>query len=88
MIINASEYGIKPDKENGKELSVLFKKLSEIDTCSQREVFQWSPTGCINHTLGKDIFPQAVDQHRWTPARILEKEGEMGLFLSEYGSFF
>lgn len=31
MIINASEYGIKPDKENGKELSVLFKKLSEID---------------------------------------------------------
>ena len=27
MIINASEYGIKPDKENGKELSVLLKAL-------------------------------------------------------------
>ncbi|MDE5671482.1 MAG: right-handed parallel beta-helix repeat-containing protein, partial [Eubacterium sp.] len=29
MIINAAEYGIKPGRENGKELSVLFKKLSE-----------------------------------------------------------
>lgn len=31
MIINASEYGIKPNKENGKELSALFKKLAETE---------------------------------------------------------
>lgn len=31
MIINASEYGIKPDKENGKALSALFKKLAETE---------------------------------------------------------
>lgn len=31
MIIKASEHGIKPNKENGKELSSLFKKLAETD---------------------------------------------------------
>lgn len=31
MIINASEYGIKPNKENGKELSALFKRLAETE---------------------------------------------------------
>ncbi|MDE5995522.1 MAG: hypothetical protein K2G56_01255, partial [Eubacterium sp.] len=31
MIINASEYGIKPNEENGKALSALFKKLAEIE---------------------------------------------------------
>lgn len=30
MIINASEYGIKPDKENGKELSVLLKSFLKL----------------------------------------------------------
>lgn len=31
MIINAAEYGIFPNKENGKELTALFKKLAEIE---------------------------------------------------------
>lgn len=31
MIINAVEYGIKPNKENGRELSALFKKLAETE---------------------------------------------------------
>ncbi|MDE6658498.1 MAG: right-handed parallel beta-helix repeat-containing protein [Eubacterium sp.] len=31
MIINASEYGIKPNQENGRALSALFKKLAETE---------------------------------------------------------
>ena len=31
MIIHASEYGIRPNRENGKELSALFKKLAETE---------------------------------------------------------
>ena len=31
MIINASEYGVQPNKENGRALSVLFKKLAETE---------------------------------------------------------
>ncbi|MBD5083205.1 MAG: right-handed parallel beta-helix repeat-containing protein [Clostridiales bacterium] len=31
MMINASEYGVKPNKEIGKELSALFKKMAETE---------------------------------------------------------
>ena len=64
MIINASEYGIKPDKENGKELSVLFKKLSEIDE-EKTVVFEAGDyfvdaENCDTEMLYSRILPSAV----------------------------